>query len=381
MLLYRRNLSTPRDILYSILISIVIISVLLSWYAQFGPETDKCSDPDWCSIAMPSVSLLRFPAPNDEALWNQARLYASQGRPVLLEHIISAVRHEGDLLDGSLFFRKYNLIADYFLDNNNDFRLLASNPRLMRRALEQKKRYEWQQHLNNSVLPPLYAGTTGFGVTGRATILKLGYTAFAREGPNNLNSPLFMGDVAGEAVVDVHKFLKMYHKHKHLIAKPFIGLHMAHEHWGLLSTHFPGRTINWGECCGAQLTQSLNGLLDHNLTRMLLTNQHSNFSHPKLIKLPLGLPLHLTNYKKVLWDALLTAVQRKQEQLAVAYTSTATKSFKNILSCIEKAVSVHHITDDARNSENSSSVFQYFLELGKARVGIAIPGPSYDSYR
>lgn len=56
---------------------------------------------------------------------------------------------------------------------------------------------------------------------------------------------------------------------------------------GLLSTYFPNRTAsNWGRCCSKYEYRMMKDILNHNKTLLFLINQHSNFSHPKLLTIP-----------------------------------------------------------------------------------------------
>jgi hypothetical protein len=51
---------------------------------------------------------------------------------------------------------------------------------------------------------------------------------------------------------------------------------------------------------------------------MLVINQHSNISHPKLLTLPYGIPLDSYFDKKTMWDSL-DFVLKKNEKSSLVY--------------------------------------------------------------
>lgn len=97
-------------------------------------------------------------------------------------------------------------------------------------------------------------------------------------------------------VVAKMKFLKMWHKNRHLIDTPFVAMYVNNENWGYLGTVLPNRTTNWEFCEDPEdweLKAHMMGFLDDPQTIALIVNQHHNFTHPKVITVPLGLPDNL----------------------------------------------------------------------------------------
>eukprot|EP00981_Chlorochromonas_danica_P012923 scaffold5551_cov159-Ochromonas_danica.AAC.23 len=374
------------------LVSSFVIFVFLGWLwlalrSTTSNSSDSCEDPLWCDIDMPSQSAFGFSAPSDKVLWRKAQRYAAEGVPVLLEHIMKVARHEANFVDGSLFFRDYHTISDYFLDDRRDWRGLSKTDKhlnsLRRDVNAPRNQYPWRAKVNNSVLPPLYELRNIL----RRPIVKIGYAAFAKEGLPTISSPFFMGDFVGEVVVSLQKFLTVWTAQKDLIDLPFIAMHIAHEHWGLLSTSFANRTIDWGVCCEGRVKAMLDDFLNHNKTVMLLVNQHSNISHPKIVHLPSGLPLHYTNYRKILWDSMLTRNKNHIPHDKFMLTSVPRnyqKTHMGLMSCLERQFSpgpFYVLADPKVKFRDSFHMFNYFNRLGGARISIVLPGPSYDSHR
>jgi hypothetical protein len=163
-------------------------------------------------------------------------------------------------------------------------------------------KYEYESKGGIS-LPPPY----NFRNNHRAAIIMFGYTAFQREGAEYFHGKhtggvRLLSDyiVCGSMPLKVYNCLKAYLWITHLLDQwkklrkkridtPFILIHAHNENWGVLSTYFPNRTAEWGSCCSAEETKSLMEILNHKKLLMLLTNQHHNFTHPKLLSMPRGL--------------------------------------------------------------------------------------------
>ena len=92
-----------------------------------------------------------------------------------------------------------------------------------------------------------------------------------------------------QAYMERHHLLDQWRKlEKDKIDSPFILIHAHNENYGMLSTHFPNRTANWGICCSADEHKTLLEILNHDKLLLMLTNQHHNLSHPKLLTMPRG---------------------------------------------------------------------------------------------
>lgn len=336
-----------------------------------------CEDPVWCSVSMPSKSLLRFPPPTDARRWRKAQAEAASGAPSLLKRILPHFPNHLDFLDGDVTFRRYNLPADYFLDRNQDFRVVASS---LRQTPQTKERhvYDWEKRHHDSVLPPQYDVFS----TGRAPVIKAGYFAFSREGSHESTSNYFMGPRIGEAVVDRALMLELWKPYKHVIDTPFVALHAANENWGLLSSFFPNRTTDWGSCCKGRTLQTLMDFLDHPSTLALIVNQHHNFTHPKLVSAPRGLPLTFPNNPKIVWDSMRQLIGKKKSQNI--FLSSSTWGYRpKLIACLRSKFNENdfHSASYSENLQGRLQPEDYYLRMGTSRFGFALPGLGYDTFR
>jgi len=84
------------------------------------------------------------------------------------------------------------------------------------------------------------------------------------------------------------EFLQKWKESIRDLKTPFIAMCSLNENWGILSSHFPNRTAAWGSCCYKKKDQLTHEFLNHDKTIMMIINQHSNLSHPKVLTLLQG---------------------------------------------------------------------------------------------
>jgi hypothetical protein len=124
-----------------------------------------------------------------------------------------------------------------------------------------------------------------------------------------------------EAVYWKENFFNLWDKtNTSKINFPFILLHSSNENWGILSTFYPNRTADWGTCCNEKESNIfLKEVMDHPQMLMFITNQHHNFTHPKLLSLPRGLPLTTESSaglnRKLIWDTMRYLSKRQKNRL------------------------------------------------------------------
>jgi hypothetical protein len=341
-----------------------------------------CNDADWCNVPMPTKSLFGFDPPTDSKKWNEARLMASSGEQVLLSKIAAHFPNYLDFLDGDTQFRNMHFIPDFFIDKNRDLTPLLSQSPLKAKDRIIHEPYKWG---NERVLPRDH----NFYDSGRAPIFKLGYYAFSKSG----GAPLFGGPEVGKEMVGRSMLLEYWSRVKDVISTPFIALDVHDENWGLFSTQFPNRTANWGLCCTEKETALIHEFLNHNMTLLVVINQHSNITHPKLVTLPRGLPLHTEHGQRIIWDTMRTALSKKTKKDKFVYVSSSNAVHRpQILQCIKKRFNskkpddfVVHATNPAdapagRLAQMTKRI-AYYQNLATTRVGIAVPGIGYDTYR
>jgi hypothetical protein len=145
----------------------------------------------------------------------------------------------------------------------------------------------------------------------------LGYHAFE-------NTGIFQGKEMGLVDIDRFQLYDLWKAVKDKINTPIIIIHFADENWGMFSSYFPNRTVEWGHCCDTNDDISkLPELLNHPKVLMFLTNQHLNFSHPKLLPLPRGLPGPDEYSRKLIWDTGRVAILDKTPRDRLLFTATS----------------------------------------------------------
>jgi hypothetical protein len=171
------------------------------------------------------------------------------------------------------------------------------------RSVAKKKEYDYDSRGGLSQPNPY-----NFRKRKRAAIIMFGYTAFKRGGneyfegqhTGGVRAPLYLLATASASSPPAHNTVaKAYMERHHLLDQwrrlekdkidtPFILIHSHNENYGILSTHFPNRTANWGICCSADELSTLTEILNHDKLLVMLTNQHHNLTHPKLLTMPRG---------------------------------------------------------------------------------------------
>lgn len=260
--------------------------------------TDK-----WMTISMPKKSYFRFDAPMDELKWKQAACSAACGEQVLLKKIMKLFPTGKEFLNGETSFRQWQHLINIFMNKITSFQPLLHDKSKFNPlpAEEQVVTSEQAKYIKELLPPPdsIYKETDQFYpvLTAGFPFIKLGSTSYS--------DSYFQGrESFGGYYISLEKFISMWRANKDNIRTPFVVMYVNNENWGWLSTFFPNRTAPWGfDEDGLQ--QNVYEFLDHPMTVGLITNQHHNYSHPKIIPLPLG----LAGNDKVK-AALYTAMQR-----------------------------------------------------------------------
>jgi hypothetical protein len=232
----------------------------------------------------------------------------------------------------------------------------------------------------NSLLPTTYNAPK----MNRAMIVRLGYNQFSREG----NVAFFQGKKIGETIYNLKRFLKEWMMVHDKIQHPVIYLSSFNENWGLLSGLFPNRTINWTDFPTPMEYIQLRHFLNHPSTLLLLTNQHSNVTHPKLLTLPRGLPIHTENNRRLLWDSMYQAVQQPTKHIRsrLAFVASSNWGYRPTLkSCLLNKLNNtpggFYINSYQRDLQGRLLEKTYYQELLKTKISIALPGLGYDTFR
>lgn len=340
-----------------------------------------CEDAVWCHVEIPRKSHFRFDAPVDAYRWRRAQSQAASGEQVLLKNVRKAFPHHLDYLDGDVAFRRYHQLVDIFLDHNTDLTELTlkdTKQITKRNQKDKKKRYQWDVWGHNDrVVPRGY----DFRAGKRAPIVMVGYSAFSRAN----HSRDFEGPHLGDASVGLPHLLRRWNEVKHLIDTPFIVLHAGNENWGLFSTEFPNRTVNWGTCC-EDYYPDLQKFLDHPMTLAVLVNQHHNLTHPKLISLPRGMPTYTTHRNKYLFDIMRVHEMDTTKDTLMFASNSNWKHRPYVSQCIAdkfKNENSTHINAYAVEKKTSSRMTEkdYYTKIVSARTSVCLAGLGYDSFR
>jgi hypothetical protein len=350
-----------------------------------------CDDPVWCSIPMPATSYFRFDPPTDAHKWRIAQAQAASGEQVLLKRVVAQFPGHNDFLDGDITFRKLHSIFDFFVDESRDLsplvpskkaqdnrfsqegRRLGEKPEITApKMVNGKLKYPWELE-GRRVIPDPY----DFRSANRSAVVSIGYTAYTRD-----QSTYFSGNRVGGAFIDRNKFFQYWRDVRDKIDLPFISICTLNENWGMLSTMFPNRTAGWGRCCDQPKDKIVHDFLNHPKTLMLVTNQHVNLSHPKLLIMPRGIPLTWGFTRMIIWDSQRNVLkhQRKQKLLFAAASSWGPRP--QILRCISDKVPAEIFDGHIRTPKtNRLSREQYYEKLGTTMFGVGLPGLGYDTFR
>jgi len=338
-------------------------------------------DNEWCMVQMPTISYFGFDPPTDRQRWEHSKIAAMNGDHLLLSRIIKHFTSHLDFLNGDTYFRRYHELADFFFDRNSGLSPVLD---LDNDSASQPMPYPWER--SGSVLPRTY---NQFRKYKRAAIIKLGYHAFQKV-PN----VAFGGPPIGKALIHRRVFFEYWNTVKDRIKHPIILLDVHDENWGLLSTYFPNRTKNWGICCNQSYDSLIMDFLNHDKTIMMVINQHSNYSHPKIVSSPRGLPTHV-HRSRIIWDLMRGILQKSIRKSKFVYSAlTNSISRPQILACIRNKFigkDSSELTLDLRTEKEERVIKNkigeiafrrnYYSQLASARVGLALPGVGYDTWR
>lgn len=371
----------------------------------------QCTDPTWCSIKMPSISYFHFDPPSDIKRWRKAQLQAMKGEQVLLRESIKAFPTHLDFLDGDISFRKMHLAMDFFVDERRDLSPLLpgkSSPvetddhstpsvpkRKKSRRLEAKDSkypaitspkkmngkllYPWEIDGKRAVPDPY-----DFRRAERAPVVSIGYTAFTRD-----SQTYFSGNRMGGAFIDRNTFFRHWRKVMHRIDTPFIAVCALNENWGFISTKFPNRTAGWGRCCDTPRDRIVYDFLNHDKTLLLVTNQHANVSHPKLMIWPRGIPVTWGMTRMMIWDTMhkvlkhnsLNPNENKKEVLLFA-ASSKWGPRPQILRCVSDKFDPKEFDGHSNNPPGPRlDRNAYYEKMTTAMFGLGLPGLGYDCFR
>lgn len=336
----------------------------------------KCTDPIWCNVEMPATSYYKFSPPTDKLKWKQAQIHAANGDQILLERIVREFPSPLEYIDGDRSFRRLHRIMDIFLDTEQGLGAVTSKDIADSvggiGTIPDGDLQPWQKSKLRLVPLPFE--------TPRAPIIQLGYFAF-----NKNNNEFFSGNHVGGHFVNFLEFLNQWNGVKHKIVKPFIAVVSLNENWGVFATMYPNRTAAWGRCCDKSTQQIYHEFLNHPMTLMMVINQHSNLSHPKIVTIPRGIPTTWEYTEKIVWDAQRLCLSKKRDRLLIAAASSWGQR-PQILRCVSDKMNVDdfdgHVDATVKLSKADRADRRlYYNKIGSVKFGLSLPGFGYDCFR
>lgn len=262
-------------------------------------------------------------------------------------------------------------VKDYH-DGYERRRLIDTMPITTPKLVGGKMRYPWELQ-GKKVIPDPY----DFRDAKRAPVVSVGYTAYVRD-----SHTYFTGNRIGGAFIDRSVFFKYWRKVMHNIDTPFIAVCSLNENWGMLSTMFPNRTAGWGRCCDSRRDMIVYDFLNHEKTLMLVTNQHTNVSHPKLLILPRGIPITWGFTRMIVWDTMRNVQNTVPKSKLLFAASSKWGPRPQILSCISKKFNVEDFDGHAKKPPAQRlDRKEYYIKMTRAMFGLGLPGLGYDTFR
>jgi len=270
-------------------------------------------------------------------------------------------------------------MADIHIDHNRDLWRLAKP--LNEHPFKFKKVYSWEKGPKSEV-PQIQPPEYDISGIQRAPVAMIGYGAFVR----TADGPYYSGKHIGDAIVEKYDIYRHWQAVKKEITKPFILMHGANENWGILSTLFPNRTVDWGEIEPQEEKQILE-ILNHPQLVLFAVTQHHNVTHPKLITLPRGMPLNWERKRTVMYDNIHSFPDATRKSSLVFTASSSWLHRPHVSKCIaskfvgpdQKEISIRSAPRPAKHSARSEQ--EYYTNLATARTGIALSGLGADTFR
>lgn len=320
---------------------------------SFGPflhEINENLENDFQSIPIPTTSHFFFDhPPTDLHLWEVAKNLASQGKQILLSQVLMQFQKTtySDFLDADNNFKKLYTQVDLFMYKENAKSLfdILANASLID---ENQKNYMKTPPFSIKKFPPkfvdkektvietvpdIYQYTPGvydFKLADRSPIVSLGYHLFEK----SRQGIYFDGVMIGSVHYMRRDFVSDWNEYKNAIKVPFVIINVINENFGGLSNNFPNRTTPKGPSFDSKPWEpKFKEFLDDANTLLFLTNQHHNYSHPKVLSRPLGLNLVGKHTSKMIYDTMLYANKNIKKERLLLTAASNWRTSKCLLFC------------------------------------------------
>lgn len=162
------------------------------------------------------------------------------------------------------------------------------------------------------------------------------------------------------------------------------------ENWGYLSTEYINRTATWGTGFGPERGNAANWkdheefllriLNDPNLL-LLISNQHFNISHPKVLSYPLGM-----TDPKISWDAghrVLRRGLKKETDKYVLFSAGSDWGPRPLIrQCVERLLGPQIDAHGKKaGQKNPFTPMSFKIKIASSVAVLAMSGFGFDTYR
>ena len=322
---------------------------------------------------MPMRSYFNFDPPTDPKRWKMAQIRASKGEQVFLKKLSKVFTHPFDFLDGDRSFRKLHYGVDVFTDERIWLSSLSKSGKM--KAKPSSELHAWE-NTKEEVIPKPY----DWERTKRAPIVQVGYIAFKKD-----RNQFFSGNFKAGAFTSREKFINEWNGVKNEVETPIIVECALNENWGWISTAYPNRTAAWGQCCMRPQEKYVMDFLEDPKILAVITGQHHNVSHPKVLTIPRGLPIQWQHTEKLIFDSIHMNQELKKDRLLFA-SSSSWGPRPQILKCVSSKFTVedfegHVDTQKDTMAQTKTDRSRYYKKLASAKFGLSLPGLGYDCFR
>jgi hypothetical protein len=230
--------------------------------------------------------------PFDAKLWAEAQTAAEKGGLNFLSKILESVRGGGDVLLGDKRGGYQSALADVHLKERKD----GSG----RQTKEEAERYpwaelaEWESKGASAHIAEYRNGTRNTIPTVAPQWSFPFDTDWSGADETQLERRPAWDQVqpkGGYNDVNFKTIWQGYPDNLVGVKTKFKILSFVGDNWGYLSTYFPNRTESWGVqeyCYDEMARKKVMAFLDDPRLEFIITQQHFNLSHPKIISKPLG---------------------------------------------------------------------------------------------
>jgi hypothetical protein len=161
------------------------------------------------------------------------------------------------------------------------------------------------------------------------------------------------------------------------LGHPYIVIGEMGDNWGWLSSHIPGRTVDWGNldknleadgCTRAELME----WLDNPMVKGVVVQTHMDVVHPKILTVPLGIE---ARRKTNMWKRLQALQKNYPKKVRLILINNSCQWHRGVLTrMIEKQI-------DVFNTYGSLTDETYSQGVASSKFVLSPSGMGFDCYR